>query len=135
AHAVRGTDGAAWARAFYTDIKKTPNTPIERYTIFNKGEDKSREEYSAARAKNDAFGPLIDNLEKHVTVVGAATEYCVLETVKELLGEGFFVTVPESCLAFTEESGHARGLREMEACGAVVIKDARQKQAREEQGE
>ncbi len=121
AHAVAGTRGAQFPSLFYTDIKKTVNTPIERYNIFNKGMDAKTEQYSAVMAKNSSFGNLADNLGKHVTVLGAATEYCIMQTVFELLDKGFKVTLPEFCLAYVDYEGHETALERMKSEGARIL--------------
>ncbi len=120
-HAVDGTRGADFHPSFYKDIKKTVNTPIEHYNVFNKGTDEAKEQYSSVMAKNTSFGLLADNLGKNVTVLGAATEYCVMQTVFELLERGFHVTVPEFCLAYVDGEGHETALERMKSEGARIL--------------
>ncbi|MDL2237076.1 NAD(+) synthase [Christensenellaceae bacterium OttesenSCG-928-K19] len=129
-HSVQGTAGAEFAQAFYTDIIKTANTPLQRYNVFQKGMDREKEEYSAIAAQNEAFGLLKDNMEQDVVVVGAATEYCVYRTVKDLLEAGVAVTVPESCLAYVSEEEHPCYLRNMEGLGVTVVRDMKHKHSR-----
>jgi nicotinamidase/pyrazinamidase len=58
----------------------------------------------------------------HVTVVGLATDYCVLHTARDALREGFGVTVDTSgTRAIDAEPGDGeRALRELEELGATV---------------
>lgn len=120
AHAVQGTESEEFVQALYTDVKKTVNAPIARYNVFNKGMDAAQEQYSAIDATNSAFGSLQDNLARRVIVTGAATEYCVLETVKDLLAAGFDVVVREDCLAYVDVQGHQDALAEMRVAGVPV---------------
>ncbi len=119
-HAVEDTPGSSFPQAFYTQIKKTTNTPIAHYNVFKKGTDPKKEQYSALDAQNETFGSLKQNLAPHVVVAGAATEYCVLHTVKDLMKEGFRVTVLKNCLAYVEESTHRAALEQIAQAGAHI---------------
>ncbi len=121
AHAVEGTQEVEFPEAFYTEIKKTVNTPIMRYNVFQKGMDAQKEQYSGFEAKNEAYGAISDGLAKKVVVVGAATEYCVLNTVKDLVNAGHEVWLMGSCLAYVEKEGHEQALEDMRGLGAKVI--------------
>ncbi len=71
-------------------------------------------------------GELAEVLREHgitdVTVVGLATDYCVLHTARDALREGFRVTVDTSgTRAIDAEPGDGeRALRELEGLGATI---------------
>ena len=54
-------------------------------------------------------------------VSGIATEYCVKNTVMDLLKNGFEVAVLKDGLAYLEAQGHEEALAEMRAMGAQII--------------
>lgn len=120
-HAVQGTEDAAIVPAFYESVKKTVNTPVLAYNVFRKGEEASEEQYSGFGAKNAAYGLLKDNLTHKVIVSGGATEYCVKNTVEELLAAGHDVSVLKEGLCWVDENGHAEALAQMEAMGARIV--------------
>jgi len=120
-HAVEGTDDAAILADFYTGVDKTVNSPIGRYNIFLKGRDDMKEEYSAFDAENDAFGKLKFNLTSSVVVSGVAAEYCVKETVMDLLKNGFEVYVYCAGVASVDPEEGKKALLDMEAAGAILI--------------
>ncbi len=121
AHAVDGTRSAAFHESLYTEILKTVNTPIERYNVFDKGRDEGTEQYSAADAVNEAYGTLRGNVAGDAVIVGAATEYCVLNTAMELLKDGRRVAVMESGLAYVDIKGHKKALDDMRSAGVKII--------------
>ena len=120
-HAVAGTKESQVEEAFYTDLNKTINTPLERYNVFNKGSNPLEEEYSGFNAQNEQYGALKYNLTRKVIVSGIATEYCVKNTVMDLLKNGFEVAVLKDGLAYLEAQGHEEALAEMRAMGAQII--------------
>ena len=124
AHAVRGTDGAELHENFYTHVRKITNTPIDHFNVFRKGLDPEQEEYSAINAKNDYWGPLLDNLSKdeEIVVSGIATEYCVKETVKDLLKEGFNVSIIEDNLGYVNYADHKSTLAQWKENNKIKLK-------------
>jgi len=120
-HAVAGTKESQVEEAFYTELGKTINTPLERYNVFNKGSNPLEEEYSGFNAQNEQYGALKYNLTRKVIVSGIATEYCVKNTVMDLLKNGFEVAVLKDGLAYLEAQGHEEALAEMRAMGAQII--------------
>lgn len=121
AHAVAGTAESDIVEAFYRDVKKTINSPLERYNVFNKGQDPLKEEYSGFGAQNQQYGALKYNLTRKVVVSGIATEYCVKNTVMDLLKNGFEVFLLKDGLAYLEEQGHEQAIAEMQQMGAQII--------------
>lgn len=120
-HAVQGTDECAFLPAFYTEIQKTVNTPLQNYNVFQKGQDPAREEYSAFAAQNEQYGALKFNLTRNVVLSGVATEYCVRSTAQDLLANGFVVSILSQGLAFVDAQGHASALAELAALGAAIL--------------
>ena len=52
---------------------------------------------------------------------GIATEYCVKNTVMDLLKNGFEVFLLKDGLAYLEEQGHEQAIAEMQQMGAQII--------------
>ncbi len=120
-HAVAGTRESEIEEAFYADVQKTINSPLERYNVFSKGMDPLREEYSGFGAQNEQYGALKYNLTRKVVVSGVATEFCVKNTVMDLLKNGFEVMLLKEGLAYLEEQGHEQAVAEMREMGAQII--------------
>ena len=120
AHCVEGTPGAELCEAFY-NLKKTTNTPLLHYNIFDKGTSRYEEQYSGFDAENAQYGALKYNLTPRVVVSGIATEYCVRETVLQLIQSGFQVSVVKDALAWVDAEAHAETLGEFEAFGVKLI--------------
>lgn len=120
-HAVAGTKDAELPDIFYNNIKKSINTPRSYYNIFLKGTNPWAEQYSGYNAYNRNYGLLKDNLPKNVIVAGAATEYCVFNTVRDLVEHGHEVTVYLSCLAFTDRTSHLNALEQMGEWGVTLV--------------
>ena len=121
AHCVIGETGSEIDERYYTNIKKTVNSPIAHFNIFNKGENPMQEEYSGFGAKNEFFGQLRFNLSRKVVVSGMATEYCIKETVLLLLKNGFDVSILKRGLAYIDKEEHEKVLAELESIGAKII--------------
>ncbi|MEG0251544.1 MAG: NAD(+) synthase [Christensenellaceae bacterium] len=120
-HAICGTHDAQMMESLYTDIIKTTNTPIAHYNVFQKGMQTDKEQYSGFEAKNEFYGLLKDNLTKEVVVCGAAAEYCILNTVRQLKKAGHIVLVPPECLAYVTSQGYEQALIEMKKAGVLFI--------------
>ncbi|MGI6664305.1 MAG: NAD(+) synthase [Christensenellaceae bacterium] len=119
-HAMQETEEVQFPANFYA-TQKTVNTPIIRYNVFNKGMDAGKEEYSGFNATNDVFGPLKYNITRNVVVSGIATEYCVKNTVLDLVKNGFQVSVLKDALGYINEETHLETLRELEGLGVKLI--------------
>ena len=111
-HCVQGSEGAELHPAL--DRSRVD-------AIVDKGQDPATEGYSAF----DATG-LADTLRARgvddVTVVGLATDYCVKNTARDALREGFAVRVdPTAVRGVDVEAGDSeRALEELRAAGATV---------------
>ncbi len=82
--------------------------------------DAAKEQYSGFDAAHPAFGRLSANLTRDVAVMGVATEYCVLQTVKNLLEAEHRVTVLKDSLAYVDKQGHMEALAHMEKLGVKI---------------
>jgi len=120
-HAVEGSDDDLFAVQLSRNIRKKMNTPLLNYNVFNKGEDSAFEEYSGFSAKNAQYGALKYNITKSVTVSGIATEFCVKNTVLDLLKNGFEVFIIKDALGYINKEDHLAVLAELEKAGAKLI--------------
>lgn len=89
--------------------------------VFKKGIDDHVEEYSAYYAKKEDGKVISDLLTKSVVVAGIATEFCVRETVLELLKNGHEVELIKDGLGYVDEEDHYKTLEELKNLGAVLI--------------
>ncbi len=116
-HCIQGTNGAA-----FPSNMLVPETAI----ILSKGTDKEKEQYSAFEAQ-DADGKTLKQILptegiKRLFVGGLATDYCVLNTVLDLLGAGYQVIVlVDACRAVNvEPDDEERALERMKAAQAEI---------------
>ena len=113
-HCVAGTPGADFSAelALPDDaviISKADTAPVDAYSAF---------------AGTDLSNQLRARGVERVTVVGLATDYCVLNTVTDALEEGFTtLLVPEAMRAVDVQPGDGRrALDRMVARGAVPVR-------------
>jgi nicotinamidase/pyrazinamidase len=113
-HCVAGTPGAAFAAelALPDDavvISKAATADVDAYSAFG---------------GTDLAAQLRERGVERVTVVGLATDYCVLNTVTDALEEGFTtLIVPEAMRAVDVQPGDGRrALDRMVARGAVPVR-------------
>lgn len=120
-HCVGGTKGYELHEKF-NDINYFRKMTMGR---FLKGTNDDVEEYSAFNAKMLTKGnktiPLNQVLYNDVIVCGIATEFCVKETVKDLINNGFNVSVLEQGLGYVSEEGHKQTLEEFKQMGVKII--------------
>ena len=118
-HCVQGTKGAEFV----------PGLKVERFEhVFYKGTDPKIDSYSAFfdNAKKRKTG-LEEYLKSHqikeITLVGVATEYCVLYSVQDAVELGFDVTViSNACRAINlKPNDGKRALDTMKNLGAKVV--------------
>ena len=88
---------------------------------FYKGQVDEVEEYSAFYAKNEEGEVLNDLSDSHVMIAGIASEFCVMETIRELINDNKKVTVLKSGLGYVDPEGHMKALAEYEALGAKIV--------------
>ena len=115
-HCVAGTRGGEIA----DELKPYADEDL----IFDKGFDKSVEQYSGFEGRNSAgqsLGEVAAMLEpKDVYVCGIATEYCVRNTCEDLLKAGFHVILLQDCLAYVDADGHRDAIAAMRDEGIVI---------------
>lgn len=116
AHCVAGTHGGE----IHEELKPYA---VEELT-FNKGCDKTMEQYSGFDGVNNADQSLGEILElmdtTDVYVCGIATEYCVRNTCEDILKAGYKVHLLKDCLAYVDHEGHLKALEEMRAEGISI---------------
>lgn len=107
-HCVQETEGAQLSEVFnQLPEHQRPN----EYNRFYKGTDDDVEEYSGVNAVNQAGTVLKDLLDPQAHIAGIASEYCVRETVFELLPE-VRLLVLEPGLGFVDQKTHDQVLQE-----------------------
>jgi nicotinamidase/pyrazinamidase len=90
--------------------------------VIDKGQRRDTPGYSAFEAPE--FGRLLrGHAVTDLTVVGLATDYCVLNTARDALAAGFAVTVDRSATRAVDASpgDGERALAELERLGANVV--------------
>jgi nicotinamidase/pyrazinamidase len=115
-HCVAGTPGAEFA----------PGLELPREaTVISKATSEDADAYSAF-AGTDLARELRDRGVKRLLVGGLATEYCVLNSVRDALKEGFAVLLlADAIRAVNVKQGDGeRARREMEQAGAVPVEYA-----------
>ena len=112
-HCVSGTHGAK--------IHESLAPYACEELTFDKGCDKSTEQYSGFDGLNNAeqsLGEILELLDTtDVYVCGIATEYCVRNTCEDLTKAGFNVHLLSDCLAYVDKEGHEKALKEMVSNG------------------
>lgn len=117
-HCVRETEDAA----FSPRLRLPPS-----YIIISKATDPGREQYSAFFGRDAEGLTMAENLRAlkavRVFIGGVATEYCVFNTVKDMLREGYrvFVFVDGVKSIDVNPGDGERSLRELAAAGTALI--------------
>lgn len=115
-HCVAGTHGG--------EIHKDLLPYASEELTFDKGCDKSVEQYSGFDGTNSAGQSLGEILElmdtTDVYICGIATEYCVRNTCEDLLKAGFKVHLLKDCIAYVEYEGHLKAIDEMSQEGISI---------------
>ncbi|MGH2836004.1 MAG: nicotinamidase [Solirubrobacteraceae bacterium] len=112
AHCVRHSDGAQLHAALETDRIDA---------IIDKGQSSDTDGYSAF--ESDELAQLLrEQGITAVTVVGLATDYCVLSTARDAVREGLTVTVDTSATRAVDvrPGDGERALDELRSLGAIV---------------
>ena len=79
------------------------------------------EEYSAFHGINKKGIPLGTMVTDHVYVGGIASEYCIKETVFELLKAGHKVTLLVKGLGYVDYNGHLAAIDAMKKLGVEIL--------------
>lgn len=118
AHCVQGTHGG--------DIHESLKPYAAEELTFYKGCDPAVEQYSGFEAMNSAgqsLGEILALLDTtDVYVCGIATEYCVRSTCEDILRAGMKVHLLSPALAWVDDEGHKKALKEMAEEGISVEK-------------
>ena len=122
-HCVKHSFGQQIDLAFYTCISLPAQRPRISNNIFEKGTHSDYEEYSGYNALNTNGITLGDTLPKkqHILVSGIATEFCILETVKDLIQNNHQVEVLHEGLAYVTLEGHKQAMAQMRELGAKIV--------------
>lgn len=116
AHCVAGTHGGE----VHADLKPY----VREELTFDKGSDRSMEQYSGFEGLNTAeqsLGEILELLDTtDVYVCGIATEFCVKNTCEDLLKAGFKVRLLKDCVGYVTAEGHIKALKEMASKGIVI---------------
>lgn len=69
----------------------------------------------------DAFNKKIESFgKKQIVVIGIEAHVCVLQTVHDLLHQGYFVYIPYDAVSSRKESDYRNALERMRQAGAVI---------------
>lgn len=119
-HCVKNTMGAALSKQFEAKLKHENHLPNEK-NRFLKGQDDEVEEYSAFFAENSDQGRLHNLLDDEVLIAGIASEYCVLETIKELRKRDIKVSVLKDGLGYVDPQTHEKAIRTYKELGVQFV--------------
>jgi nicotinamidase/pyrazinamidase len=122
-HSSFRDQGGPWAQHCVRDTPGAQLDPrLDRAAIdavIDKGTIRGAEGYSAFESEE-----LRDLLRQEavtaVTIVGLATDFCVMHTARDALREAMIVTIPASAVRGIDAEGSARALAELGAAGAQV---------------
>ena len=62
-------------------------------------------------------------MSRHVYVGGIASEYCVKETVLDLLKAGHTVSLLEKGVGYVKREDHIKALEELKKAGVKILKE------------
>jgi nicotinamidase/pyrazinamidase len=122
-HCVKHSFGQQIDLAFYTCVHQPVQRPRISENVFEKGTYPDCEEYSGYRATG-VNGKMLSEIilpNQPILISGIATEFCVLETVKDLLKEGHQIEVLQDGLAYVTLEGHKQALAEMKELGVRLV--------------
>ena len=119
-HCVVNTSGQEIHLSYYTRVND-PNKRPHLMRIFRKGTSSMKEEYSGFNAVRADKTPLNKTLPKQVIVSGVATEYCIFETVKDLVEAEYEVQVLMEGLGYVNQKDHRAAIENMKSLGVKFI--------------
>lgn len=119
-HCVANTWGSALADAFSLKLKNETQMPNES-NRYLKGKDDRIEEYSAFYAENKDGKVLFQQLDEEVMIAGIASEYCVLETIKELKKKNHEVHVLFEGLGYVDPETHDQAMETYQDLGVKAL--------------
>ena len=119
-HCVVNTPGHEIHLSYYTRLTD-PNKRPHLKRIFRKGTSPTKEEYSGFQAVRSDGTRLHEVLPQQVVVSGIATEYCILETVKDLVETGHQVQVLLEGLGYVNQKDHRAAVEHMKSLGVKFV--------------
>ena len=119
-HCVKDEKGSKLDDMLYEKVQDVKNIPNEK-NMFYKGINDDIEEYSAFNAKNIDGIILNKALSDEVIVCGIASEFCVRETVLDLLKSERKVKLLLNGLGYVEEKDHIKNIEELRELGVEII--------------
>lgn len=132
-HCVKHTHGGSIHKAFTDEIAVRSNRPCKE-NKFYKGCNPDKEQYSGYEAVAESGITLKEAIDKaakefygesaakgtiFVTMSGIATEFCVRETVLDLLKGGYKVVLQKDSLAWVTKKAHIKTLKELKEKGVI----------------
>jgi len=120
-HCIVEAKGSQLHKNFYKNIENVKQSPLNEENIFYKGQDDDIEEYSAFYAKNSKGESLNNKIPKEVIVCGIASEYCVRETIKELLKYDFKVSLFLEGIGYVDKDEHNKNIEELKSLDINII--------------
>lgn len=128
-HCVEGTRGKMIHNLYFQKVNGSGAVPFGD-NVFLKGCPANEEQYSGFEAVNSeelTVGEFINiffegkETEKNVVVSGIATEYCIKESVLDLMKAGFKVFLLKDALGYVSREGHEETLKSLENAGVILI--------------
>ena len=123
-HCVKHSFGQAIDLSFYTRLQRSYQRPRISENVFEKGYNTEQEEYSGYHALcHHSKKILREALSPHqnILVSGIATEFCVFETVSDLLRDGLQIELLQEGLGYVTLEGHRQALAQMREMGVRII--------------
>ncbi len=112
AHCVACTDGAEIYKPVMDAFNLYVNDNDSDFCFLTKGEDKDTEEFSGLSSDDnrETFRDILDSFDiDEVWIAGLATDYCVLETLKDIVSvteeDGTEIVVMYNCIAAVDKDG------------------------------
>lgn len=126
-HCVQGTHGGSIHELYYTGLNNNEAAPSPE-NMFLKGENSNSEQYSGFEGIRKDGKTLFDFIGKPgvkdspvVYVSGIATEFCINETVKDLVKAGYKVVLITDALGYVSLEGHLETLKKLEEYNVTLI--------------
>ncbi|KEJ00538.1 nicotinamidase [Clostridium botulinum A2B7 92] len=120
-HCVANRFGAKLEESFYKELQHKNHSPNNKKILFLKGKNDYIEEYSAYEGENILGNKINEVLDKDVIVCGIASEFCVKETVEDLIRNGFNVELYIDGVAYVNKKEHEKTLNNLREQGIKFI--------------
>jgi nicotinamidase-related amidase len=126
-HCVAGTRGGTIHELYSTGVKDESSSPSDK-NVFLKGENPSQEQYSGfegiridGKTLFEFIGEAGKESSPEVYVSGIATEFCINETVKDLVKAGYKVVLITDALGYVSREGHLETLKKLEGNNVTLL--------------